>query len=172
MPKSNLKFCHSATRNSGWLFPSISHGDQDPLIKGDSSGGLCLDRDGRADRLPFCNGYFWHRIPYCAAALRHRRNLSAMRPSRQNDHRSPERSNSSCMRSTIVATACTHLSRSAFPNFIPLMAQLAPELDFALARSTKTPMNNSQEGSNVLTASVIANCKIVEETNSRPRFVF
>jgi hypothetical protein len=94
------------------------------------------------------------------------------RDRRRNDHQSPERLNSSCIRSTIVATACLHLSRSAFPNFIPLMAQFTSVRDFAVARSTKTPMNNSQEGSNVLTASVIANCKTVEEISSRPLFFF
>jgi hypothetical protein len=52
MSKSNLRFCHSARRNSGRIFPSISYRDKNwsTLIEENSSSGLAFDVGRRLSR--------------------------------------------------------------------------------------------------------------------------
>jgi|SRR5512142_577172 hypothetical protein len=71
------------------------------------------------------------------------------------------------MRFTMVAMALPDFSRSALPNFTPLIPQFAPNRDLGVSRLTKTPTKPSQAGSALLTASAIADCKLSADDEIR-----
>jgi hypothetical protein len=75
--------------------------------------------------------------------------------------------NSRCIRSTIVASARLDLSRSAFPNLTPLIAQFASKRALGVSRRTITSTKAAQSGSALFTASAIADCKWAFETDLR-----
>ena len=78
-----------------------------------------------------------------------------------------EISNSRLSRSTIMDKAVLQLSRSAFPNLIPLTAQFASSRDFGVRRSIKTPMKGPQRGSDLWTAVAMATSKVAHLICSR-----
>src|SRR5579859_8090888 len=68
---------------------------------------------------------------------------------------------------TIVAT----FSRSHLPNFMPLMVQLASDLDLGSAEATTTSTKYSHSGLFFLTAAAIADCKSALEIACRRSFI-
>ena len=67
----------------------------------------------------------------------------------------------------MVATVLSTVARSALPNLTPLTAQFVSKRDFGFVCWTITPTKPLQSGSDVWTASVMADCRVADAIKLR-----